>query len=342
MEQKPNKFTVIFYHRGPYNSYSSIERLFSNIRNKLPATIVCKVSVSPFVSRGFWKRLANILAAPFFQGDVNHITGDVHYIDLLLQKNKTILTILDCVVLERLEGIKKKIFLFLWYWLPEKRSSYITVISQSAKIELLRYIKCNPDKIRVIHACIPDEFKPCHKLFNTAKPVLLQVGTRYNKNLVRVAEALQGIACQLRIIGVLDDQQLSALSAYHVEYSSVADISDEQIVKEYQESDMLIFVSTYEGFGMPIVEANAVGRPVLTSNILSMPEVAGNAACLVDPFDVNEIRNGLLHILNDEQYRSELVENGYLNAKRFESQNIAEQYAMLYSEIYQRNHAENL
>ena len=332
---------VTFYHRKPYDSYFSIERLFADIRKTLPEYIICKVAVSPFISRGFWKRLANILIAPLFQSDVNHITGDVHYISFLLHKEKTVLTIHDCVVLERLTGLKKKIFFFLWYWLPEKRSAFITVISESAKIELLRYIQCAPDKIRVIHNCISADFKPCPNIFNKAKPVLLQVGTRYNKNLLRVVEALQGIACHLRIIGVLDDQQVSALVENQIEYSSVVDISDEEIVNEYQKSDMLVFVSTYEGFGMPIVEANAVGRPVITSNILSMPEVAGNAACLVDPFDVNEIRNGIVRIINDEKYRSELVENGYLNARRFESQNIAEQYALLYGEIYQRNHAEN-
>ena len=58
-------------------------------------------------------------------------------------------------------------------------------------------------------------------------------------------------------------------------------------------TDILSFVSTYEGFGMPIVEANAIGRVVVTSNVLSMPEVAGNAAHLVDPFDVNSIREGI-------------------------------------------------
>ncbi|RII27772.1 MAG: hypothetical protein CXR31_05975 [Geobacter sp.] len=339
VKQKTDKLSVTFYHRKPYDSYFSIERLFADIRRNMPAHIISRVAVSPFTSRGFWKRLANVLIAPLYQSEVNHITGDVNYIALLLDKKRTVLTIHDCVVLERLTGIKKSLFFFIWYWLPEKKSSIITVISQSAKSDLLRYIQCEPDKIRVIHNCIPSEFKPCHKLLNTAKPVLLQVGTRYNKNLLRVAEALQGIPCHLRIIGMLDNQQLSALSECHVEFSSVADISDEEIVNEYRQCDMLVFVSTYEGFGMPILEANAVGRPVITGNISSMPEVAGNAACLVDPFDVKSIRSGIVRILNDERYRTELVENGYKNVKRFESQNVAKQYSLIYDEIYQRNHA---
>ena len=96
---------------------------------------------------------------------------------------------------------------------------------------------------------------------------------------------------------------------------------------------MVVFVSTYEGFGLPILEGNAVGRPVITSNISSMPEVAGDAACLVNPFDEAEIRNGVLKVIKESSYRQELVAKGLINVKRFRPEEIAKQYAELYKDI---------
>ena len=84
---------------------------------------------------------------------------------------------------------------------------------------------------------------------------------------------------------------------------------------------------------MPIVEANVVGRPVVTSDISSMPEVAGNAACLVDPFDSASIRSGIRRVIKDVDYRSKLIANGRVNAERFDANNIAEQYLAIYKEM---------
>ena len=108
------------------------------------------------------------------------------------------------------------------------------------------------------------------------------------------------------------------------------------MVEKYRNCDVVCFVSTYEGFGMPIVEAQSVGRVVLTSNISSMPEVAGNAACLVDPFSIGEIRRGLDQIINDSVYRDDLVKKGFENCARFDPKQIATQYYDLYKEIVAR------
>jgi glycosyltransferase involved in cell wall biosynthesis len=198
---------------------------------------------------------------------------------------------------------------------------------------LLRYIKFDESKIRVIPCCISDDFKPAPKAFNSSRPTFLQIGTGSNKNLLKVAEALTGIPCRLRIIGKLSEEHIAKLEACNIDYTNAFNLSDADITGEFAQCDALIFVSTYEGFGLPIVEANATGRPVITGNILSMPEVAGNAACLVDPFDVNEIRNGILRVMADEDYRNTLVANGFVNAQRFRPDRIAPQYLELYKEI---------
>lgn len=324
---------VTFYHRKPQKNNYSVERLFDDIRNVFPSDVQYKVAVSRFPSRGFWKRVYNIIEAAFRQGDVNHITGDVHFLTFLLRKKKTLLTILDLVLVEREKGLRKASFLLIWYWLPIKRSSIVSVISEATKKQLLHYIKCDPRKISVVYVPISEDFRPIPKDFNTDKPVILQVGTLKNKNLLRVAEAIRGIPCHLRIIGELNHNQLSQLRELAIEYSSVFNISDEQILKEYQYCDMLVFVSTYEGFGMPILEAQATGRPVVTSNILSMPEVAGNGAYLVDPYDVVSIREGILKVICDSSYRKELISRGLENVERFRPEKIAMQYVDLYKNI---------
>lgn len=325
---------VTFYQRKQPENMFSIENLFTAIRSAMPAGVKCIVVQSRFSSRGFLKRLYNIFEACFRQGDINHITGDVHYLAYFLKKDKTVLTIHDCVTLERLTGLKQNIFLILWYWLPIKRSALVTVISEATKRELSRYLDVNEEKIRVVPDCVFPIFKPSPtKTWNEAKPVILQVGTTANKNISRVAEALTGVTCHLRIIGKLSKEQINALELHRIEYSAVAGIPDEQLVKEYYDADMVVFVSTYEGFGLPIIEGQATGRPVVTSNIMSMPEVAGDGACLVDPYDVTAIRQGILKLINDSSYRNVLVRNGFNNVENFRAKKIAAQYVDLYKQI---------
>jgi len=328
---------VTFYHRRPQGANFSIERIFADVRAAMPKEVEAKVAVSRYPSRGIWRRLYNIIEATFRQGDINHITGDVHFLSFLLRKSKTILTIHDSVSLHRLRGLRKRVFYFCWYWLPIRRTALVTTISSSTKEELLRHVKVDSDKVRVLYIPVSKTFQRTPKKFNSAKPVVLQVGVGPNKNLHRLAEALQGISCHLRVIGHLSYQQIESLRIFGIEYSSVSNISDAEVVEEYRLCDMLVFASTYEGFGLPIVEAQATGRPVVTSNILSMPEVAGGAACLVDPFNVASIREGIAKVIQDSSYREYLVRLGFENVKRFQPENIAKNYLDIYTNILEHS-----
>jgi len=327
---------VTFFQRCPQSANFSIERLFVDVRHALPEGVDAKVAISRFPSRGPWRRIYNIIEAVFRQGDVNHITGDVHFLAFLLRKRRTLLTICDLVSLHRLRGLRRAVLFFFWYWLPVRRVALISVISESTKQDLLEHVKVDPGKVRVIYCPVSDDFRSAPKEFNATKPIILQIGTGSNKNLQRVAEALSTVSCHIRIVGKLNDAQAAAMQQCGVEYSFVSDISDQEVVEEYRRCDMLVFASTYEGFGLPIVEAQATGRPVVTSTVCSMPEVAGDAACLVDPFDVSSIRGGILKIIRNSAYRDELIQRGFENVQRFRADIIAAQYVDIYRKLLTR------
>lgn len=328
---------VTHIHRCPGHGWYSIERFFADVRDALPPQIRASVEHCPRESRGFWPRVRNLLHfAGRPRGGIAHITADFHYIALLMNPRRTLLSIMDCGTIERLRGIRRAIYLLLWIHLPIRRSAMVSVISEATRRELLKYVRCPADRIRVIHCPVSPLFTPAPAAFRESCPVVLQVGTNGNKNLLRVAEALHGLECRLRIVGRLSAEQTAALARWKIQYTAVSGLSDEEMVREYQQCDLLLFASTYEGFGLPIVEAQAVGRPVVTSNLLSMPEVAGEAACLVDPLNVASIRRGVLRVMEDRAYRESLIARGFDNVTRFHPETIAAQYARLYEEIAHR------
>jgi glycosyltransferase involved in cell wall biosynthesis len=137
----------------------------------------------------------------------------------------------------------------------------------------------------------------------------------------------------MEIVGDLSPEQRHALSKFAINYADCRYLTDEEIVEKYRAADIVEFCSTYEGFGMPIIEANATGRPVVTSCIEPMASLAGGAACLVDPRDPISIRSGILRVIEDRDYREELVRLGFENVKRFSAEAIAQSYAAIYREL---------
>jgi glycosyltransferase involved in cell wall biosynthesis len=330
--QKP--FTVVFFYRKPRpTGNSSIEFLFDTIRSKMPSHIKPIKKVSRFYSNGLFKRIYITIEASLKQGDVNHVTGDVHFLTLFLKKKRTVVTIHDCVFMKHPSYVARFIFKWFWLRLPAWRASIITVVSQTTKDEVLKYVKCDEKKIRIAPVFISEKFKSSPKAFNVIKPTILHIGVSPNKNLERLIEALNGLACKLVIVGKLNALHKELLKKNRIDFTNSYNIAEEEVIHLFEECDMLAFVSTYEGFGMPILEAQTVGRPVVTANISSMPEVAADGACFVDPFNVNAIRFGIEKIINDENYRADIVKKGWENIKRYSVHATASRYARLYEEL---------
>ncbi len=335
MEAAKRKLKVVYFTRKQRHLGNfSLETYFEQVRQYLPEEFIPAICILPFESNGLFRRIANSLYCIFKQGDINHITGDIHYVAAFLKKRKTILTIHDCGILHESSGLKNKIYKFFWFTIPILKCKYITANSNATKDDLIKLTNCDPHKIHVVYVCINDLFKKNRKAFSFSEPRILQLGTAFNKNIQRLILALKNIKCKLVIIGKLSAENKKLLDDNTIKYEIYdRPLSQKEVIDEYNKSDIVPLVSTLEGFGMPIIEANIIGRAVITSNITSMPEVAGNAAHYVDPFSVEDIENGFLKVINDENYRNSLVEKGYINSGRFSPENIADQYAALYYKI---------
>lgn len=315
----------------------SVEQIFNDLADRFSSNYQVTQRILSYVSKGFFKRVANVISAAMNQGAVNHVTGDINYVALLLKKSKTVSTILDLGILHRTEGLKRRILLDVWFKWPVYRSKWVTVISEATKRDLLKNVSCDPEKIKVIYVPISKLFKRVDKVFHKKCPTILQIGGAPNKNLNRLIQAVAGISCKLLIIGKISEENLSLLESSKIDYLNKVGIPFDEVIEAYISCDLLFFASTFEGFGMPILEAQAVGRAVITSNILSMPEVGGDASAYADPLNVGEIKSAIIKLIEDDEYRENLIEKGFENTKRFDSDFIALQYEALYKDIFENS-----
>ena len=330
---------IRFFVRKKYPGYFSIEQLFAAIcvaiRKELPAAASCDIEEVPYFFSPL-NFLKNMLYVRKRQQQVNHITGDIHYAILgCSRKNLNVLTIHDCVVLEKYRKYDPRYWIFriLWYDLPMRKAGLITVISEKTKADLLNKIGYGKKKIRVVSNFVSDAFVYHTKSFDKTKPELLFIGSTENKNLDRILQAITGLSCRLQIVGKISPQQKMFIEASKIETAISFELSQEELVEKYKSADIVLFPSLYEGFGMLIIEANASGRPIITSNISPMTEVAGNAACFVDPYDVASIRAGIEKLIRDDDYRHSLVANGLANASLYKLDKVAAMYLQLYKEF---------
>lgn len=321
---------VTYVYRAKGISYS-LERVFSQIRKSLPdevqqAEFYCKYNShnNPLTY------LRNTLDVRRCQSDIYHITGAVNYVAMGLPKGRTVITVHDIGSGYNYSGFKINLIREIFYKRPFNRVNNLTAISQYTKDMIVKKVGIDPKKITVIYDPLPEEFSAVKKEFNTDQPRILCFGHMQNKNLLRHIQALRGINCHLRIIGKLPEAELNALRENDINYSNAYNLSDEQIVKEYVDCDMLLFASLHEGFGVPILEAQLTGRPIVSSTETALKEVVMDSVEVVDAYDVSSIRAGILRVLGSEDLRAQIVEKGFDNTKRFNASLIADSYKSLY------------
>lgn len=324
---------VTFFFRKPQPQYHSIERVFNLIIKSLPNHVDARVYKLKSGDKGILSRLKALFEARKNKGNINHITGDISFIAMALPKKGLVITYHDLESLIRRDGFKTSILRWFWVKLPARRAQAITVISEHTKKQVMEWAGVSKEKIHVITNPLPVGFSYSPKHEFTEVPQLLVIGTKHNKNLEGIIDAVAGLNVRLIIAGRLSESQRDLLYRKGINYENLVGATDDQIIDAYQRCDLLCFPSFFEGFGMPIIEAQATGRPVITSCFGAMMEVAGEGAHLVDPYNPMDIRKGIIRVLEDGDLRSHLVKKGLENAALFDATKLAEKYTEVYKQL---------
>lgn len=249
-------------------------------------------------SKGFINRLKIALEARKLKADIIHITGDINFAAMFLWGRKVVLTIHDNGFLNDYTGWRRWVMKKVWLDLPLKRCTKVVAVSNATKRSILEHTNFPADQIEVIHSVVPSHFKRRSAPPNNPKPVLLHIGLAPNKNLRGHAQAIQGMDVQLRIIGEPSHADHEMLHSLGIDYEWRSKLTDAQMQEAYETSDLLLFCSTLEGFGMPILEAKAVGIPVITTNLEPMNEVGQDYAHFVNAGEISRMEHYIRQILN--------------------------------------------
>jgi glycosyltransferase involved in cell wall biosynthesis len=313
----------------------SIGRVFETISSELGKSHEVTNWYMPCWRSNVLSILKNILYAgkAIQKNAIIHITGDIHYLCWFLPHKNLVVTVHDIgFYTTRKKNVKVFLKYIVWI-LPLKRAKKVIFISETTKKVVLKYLKLKEEQMEVIWNPVFPEYQKTDKKFNKEKPVILHLGMGVQKNLKNLIPALKGIACHLRLVGVLRDEYNQLLEENKIEYSCVSNLTDKQVVEEYKNCDIVNFTSQHEGFGMPIIEGQASNKPVITSNIQPMIDVARDGACLVDPYNQQEIHDAYKRMIEDDDYRECIRTKGYENSKRFNVIEIAKQYMNVYYKI---------
>ncbi len=326
--------SVTYFYREPRKTGVSIEGIFGLVKSCLQN----RLKIKEFYCDPKLSRLQNTRRAGKSSDKINHITGDVNFLALGLKGNN-ILTIHDFGFYENPVHSKmvKMMYHLFWFYFPLKKIDIVTVVSLFTKEKLIRYFQFPEERIRVIPDPVKPVFQRAERKKRSDKPVVLMLGTGKHKNLDNLIKAAQGRNFHIDIVGWPAPDELEKLRKYSISHSIYNGLSDEQVFERYVACDVLFMASLYEGFGMPIIEAQAVGRPVITGNIGAMKEVGEGSAILVDPLDVASIRDVINSLLNNQQLYDDTVALGYKNAAKYDFKKIAEQYLEVYKELDAKN-----
>jgi len=222
-------------------------------------------------------------------------------------------------------------------------SDLIIAVSSFTAGQISSLLGVEPARIRVI----PHGTDLPHTFPATRDKVILNVGAlQKRKNLLRLIEAFESVRgsglhdWKLILAGSPDGygageiQERIARSPDRTRIEVTGYVSADQLTSLYQRAAVFAFPSLDEGFGIPVLEAMAFGVPVLTSNRSALPEVAGDAALLVDPSRTDEIAEGLRRLIQDEDLRADLAKRGRLRAAEFPWNRAAQQTYQVYKEVF--------
>jgi glycosyltransferase involved in cell wall biosynthesis len=241
-------------------------------------------------------------------------------------------------------------------------NSMIATVSEFSKQDIVKKVRVPASKIEVIPNGLREPSKPDERLdvdlddkLGLRDGFVISVGGIHErKNVVRLIHAFSRLVDQWGYSGKLVITGSVSGAPYQIKMKRLCDaavketgleervvftgfIPDEELDSLLRRADFLVYPSLYEGFGIPVLEAMKVGTPVITSNLTAMPEVAGGAAVLVDPYDIEQIVSQMSELLQNDKLRKELIKKGVERASHYSWERTSEQYLELYKKVSDPN-----
>jgi glycosyltransferase involved in cell wall biosynthesis len=280
-----------------------------------------------------------------------------HYVLPVLTPSRSIVTIHDCIHLRFPQYLPNRLgyaYARGSLWVATHRSARVLTVSEASKRDILDYFRVPESKITVIYNGIDERFSeepPADEVMRVREryqlndPFVLYAGNiKPHKNLERLIEAFHIVRrgefehVKLLIIGDEISKYATLRRAVHryklhkhVRFFGF--VPDATLAILYRLARVFVFPSLYEGFGLPPLEAMASGTPVITSNVSSLPEVVGDAAMLIDPYQPEAIAGAMRRVLADDRLRDDMRERGLARAREFSWGQSIRRVRQIYDEV---------
>jgi glycosyltransferase involved in cell wall biosynthesis len=338
----------------PENSYV----LFAPVVTDLYCMPKSVKVISPFSGfskkiRPYWRMYKVSKILKYNNIDIFHGLSNVLPFGIKESGVPSVLTIHDLIFL-RYPHYYKKVDQILYRYLTIRschNATKILAISHQTKNDLVNLLGIDPQKIEVIHqSCnnlfyekVEDSRKEAIRLkFNLPDKFILSVGTiEQRKNQLSILQGVvqENLDIPVVLLGKPTDyiKQLDEFidrSNIRKQLIFLHKTSLAELQAIYQMAEIMVYPSFYEGFGLPVLEAQASGCPVITSNISSLPEAGGNGAMYIDPASSKEIGRAIRDVLTNDDLKNELIQKGTANALLFNDQTVAIKLMQMYQSLY--------
>jgi glycosyltransferase involved in cell wall biosynthesis len=223
----------------------------------------------------------------------------------------------------------------------------IIAISEQTRNDIIRFFNINSNKIEVVYQSVSPVFFEANNAenlrskYNLKKQFVLSVGTHEpRKNQLSLLKAIKAEKLDIQVVFVGKHTSYTKKMNRFISENKMTgqvnflnDISEIDLAGLYRLATLSVYISFFEGFGLPVIESMAGGCPVITSNVSCLPETAGGAAVLCSPNDFGQLGKQIKLILENETHRKGLVEQGLERAKIFHPEHYSKKMISLYNEI---------
>jgi|LQYC01.1.fsa_nt_gi glycosyltransferase involved in cell wall biosynthesis len=312
-----------------------------------------KISKNSSVLNLIWHQAVYPFKVLFTDADVSYIPNVTL---LLLKFRPTVVVIHDLIEFNVPGKFSQLRMLYRKFALPitANRADKIITVSENSKRDITKYCKAKSSKVHVIYNGVSNEFTPLadglvirvKEKYKLPDKYVLFVGTidHHGKNCMGLIEACvklwqeQKIEHNVLLVGRKGfgfEKILDRINKLKVEKKVILldFVDDQDLPCIYNGAGLLANLSLYEGFGLPVIEAMACGCPVIASNTSSLPEVAGNAAVLIDPNDIDAIANAIADVLSNPDKRKEMIQEGLKQSAKFSWRDSARKTLEIYESL---------